>query len=154
MKFVFAIALTGFSIPSVAQSQGKEEIFSSTDLRDQLVQIALQAKASGSRGSTLGEYGTHALKLSERTASGGAEIHAHFDDVVLVMEGKKKLIAGGDVIDAHAGSNGETTVSGISNGIVQTIAAGDVAHIPAGMPHQLLIAHGTAYSAFAIEMKE
>jgi mannose-6-phosphate isomerase-like protein (cupin superfamily) len=154
MKFVFLLVLAAFSLPCLTQSPGKAEVFSSTQLRDQFVQLAQLAKAPGSSGSTLGDYGTHALKLSERTASGGAEIHAHFDDVMLVMHGKAKLITGGDVIDAHAGSNGETTGSGIRNGVVQTIAEGDLIHIPAGTPHQLLIAPGTTYSALVIKVKE
>ena len=102
----------------------------------------------------MGEYGTHAIKLSSRTTDGGAEIHAHFDDVMLVTEGNATLITGGTVVDAHTGSDGETHGSGIRNGIVQTISAGDLVHIPAGTPHQLLIAPGTSYSALVIKVRE
>ena len=154
MKLAFVIALTAFSIPCVAQSPGNSEVFSSAQLHGQLVRLAQQAKDKGSSGSTLGDYGTHTLKLNERTASGGAEIHARFDDVILVVEGKATLITGGDVIDAHAGDSGETTGSSIRNGVAQPIAAGDVVHIPAGTPHQLLIAPGTTYSALVIKVKE
>jgi mannose-6-phosphate isomerase-like protein (cupin superfamily) len=154
MKFSAVIALAVLSIVCKAQSPGKAEIFSSVQIHGQLAQLALQAKASGSSGSTLGDYGTHALKLSERTASGGAEIHAHFDDVMLVMEGKAQLITGGEVLGAHSGANGETTGSGIRSGTVQTIVAGDLVHIPAGTPHQLIIAPGTTYSALVIKVKE
>jgi mannose-6-phosphate isomerase-like protein (cupin superfamily) len=154
MKFSVAIAFAVLSLACQAQSPGKVEIFSSTQIHDQLAQLALQAKASGSGGATLGDYGTHALKLSERTASGGAEIHAHFDDVMLVMEGRAKLITGGEVIGAHNGANGETTGSGIRDGTTQTIATGDLVHIPAGTPHQLVIPPGTTYSALVIKVKE
>ena len=63
MKLVLTIILTAFSIPCLAQSPGKAEIFSSAMIHGQLAQLAQQAKASGSSGSTLGNYGTHALKL-------------------------------------------------------------------------------------------
>jgi mannose-6-phosphate isomerase-like protein (cupin superfamily) len=154
MKLAFTLILTVLSVPCPAQSPGKAEVFSSAQIRGQLAQLAQQAQKSGSSGSTLGDYGTHALKLSERTASGGAEIHAHFDDVMLVMEGKAQLITGGEVIDAHNGSNGETTGSGIRNGTVQSIVSGDLVHIPAGTPHQLIIAPGITYSALVIKVKE
>lgn len=154
MKLPFAIAFALFALPCTAQSPGKAEVFSSAQIHDQLVQLAQQGKAKGSSGSTLGDYGTHAIKLSERTVSGGAEVHAHFDDVMIVMEGRATIITGGDLIDAHAGSNGESTGSGIRNGITQRIATGDIVHIPAGTPHQLLIAPGTAYSALVIKVKE
>jgi quercetin dioxygenase-like cupin family protein len=154
MKLPIAIAFAMLALPSAAQSPGKAEVFSSAQIHDQLEQLAQQAKAKGSSGATLGDYQTHAIKISERTVSGGAEIHAHFDDVMLVMEGKATLITGGEVIDAHPGSNGETTGSGIRNGNVQNVSAGDIVHIPAGIPHQLLIAQGTAYSALVIKVKE
>ena len=154
MKLAIAFALTAFSISALAQSLGKTEVFSSAALHTQFALLAEQARSNGSSGVTLGDYGTHALKLSERTVSGGAEIHAHFDDVMLVIEGKATLIIGGTLIDAHTGSTGETMGSGIRNGSVQIINAGDLVHIPAGTPHQLLIAPGSTYSALVIKVKE
>jgi mannose-6-phosphate isomerase-like protein (cupin superfamily) len=154
MRQVFAILFTAFSIHCAAQSAGKAEVFSSAQIQSQFVQLASQTKASGSSGSTIGDYGTHALKLSERTVSGGAEIHAHFVDVMLVMDGKAELITGGELIGAHEGTNGEITGSGIRNGSTQQIAKGDLVHIPAGVPHQLIIAPGTTYEALVIKVKE
>jgi mannose-6-phosphate isomerase-like protein (cupin superfamily) len=143
-----------FALPCAAQSSGKAEVFPSAELQVQLTRLAQQAKAGGSGGSTLGDYGTHAIKLSERTASGGAEIHAHFDDVMLVMDGTAELITGGELVGMHNGANGETTASGIRNGTSQHIGPGDLIHIPAGVPHQLIIAPGTIYSALVIKVKE
>jgi mannose-6-phosphate isomerase-like protein (cupin superfamily) len=154
MKLATAIALTFLAIPCTAQSPDNAEVFSAANVQGQLVQLAQQVKDKGSSGSTLGEYGTHAIKLSERTVSGGAEIHAHFDDVMIVMEGKATLITGGELIDSHVGSNGESTGSGIRNGITKSIGTGDIVHVPAGVPHQLLIAPGTTYSALVIKVKE
>jgi mannose-6-phosphate isomerase-like protein (cupin superfamily) len=154
MKSAILAAFLGFSMAAVAQSGGKAEVFTSADVHGQLVQLTEQAKAKGSSGSTLGEYGTHAIKLSERTVSGGAEIHAHFDDVMLVMEGRATLITGGTLIDPHSGSNGETTGSGIRDGATQSLAPGDVVHVPAGTPHQIIVPPGTIYSAMVIKIKE
>jgi mannose-6-phosphate isomerase-like protein (cupin superfamily) len=154
MKIALAIALMGLSIACSAQSPSKAEVFSSAQLKDQLNLLAPKAKASGGGGETLGEYGSHTILISERTASGGAEAHAHFDDVMIVLAGKATLITGGSLIDAHAGINGESSGSGIRDGITKSIAAGDVVHVPAGTPHQLLIDAGTLYSALVIKVKE
>jgi quercetin dioxygenase-like cupin family protein len=153
MKVAFALLLIVFSASCLAQSPGKAEVFSSAQIRSQFDQLAQQASTKGSGGSTLADYGTLAIKLSERTVSGGAEIHAHFDDVMLVTEGKATLVTGGDLIDAHTVSEGEIAGSSIHNGIVQSVVTGDVIHIPAGTPHQLLIAPGTTYSALVIKVK-
>jgi mannose-6-phosphate isomerase-like protein (cupin superfamily) len=153
MKVTFAIALIVFSIPCFAQSPGKAEVFSSAQIRSQLDQLAQQADAKGGGTSVLADYGALAIKLSERNASGGAEIHAHFDDVMLVTEGKATLVTGGDLIDAHTVSDGETAGSGIRNGTTQSVATGDIIHVPAGTPHQILIAPGTTYSAVVIKVK-
>jgi mannose-6-phosphate isomerase-like protein (cupin superfamily) len=154
MKAAFAIALIVFSVPCIAQSPGKADVFSSAQIRSQLDQLAQQTTVKGSSGSTLADYGALAIKLSERTVSGGAEIHAHFDDVMLVTEGKATLVTGGDLIDAHSVSEGEIAGTGIRNGVIQSVATGDVIHIPAGTPHQLLIAAGTTYSALVIKVKQ
>jgi mannose-6-phosphate isomerase-like protein (cupin superfamily) len=154
MKLAIAIVMTAFGISALAQSAGKAQVFTAADVHGQLAQLDEQAKAKGSSGSTLGDYGTHAIRLSARTASGGAEIHAHFDDVMLVTEGKATLITGGTVVDGQTESDGETHGASIRDGISQTISVGDVVHIPAGTPHQLLIAPGTAYSALVIKVKE
>ena len=154
MKLALAFTLAILAAPCFAQSTGKAEVFPAADVRANLTQLAAEANAKGSSGSTLGDYGSHAIKLNERTASGAAEIHAHFDDVMIVMEGKATLISGGDIINPHTGANGETSGTEIHNGVTQTIAAGDLVHIPAGTPHQLNIAPGTTYSAIVIKVKE
>lgn len=154
MKLVFAIGLILFSVSCLAQSPGKAKVFSSAQIRSELDQLAKQAGSKGSGGSTLADYGALALKLSARTVSGGAEIHAYFDDVMLVTEGKATLVTGGGLIDAHTVSEGEIVGSDIRNGISQSIMTGDVIHIPAGTPHQLLIAPGTTYGALVIKVRQ
>jgi mannose-6-phosphate isomerase-like protein (cupin superfamily) len=157
---VLAAPAIFFTPASAAQGPGQApgpaaaQVFSAADVHGLLAQLADQAKAKGSTSSTLADYGSHALRLNARTTSGGGEIHAHYDDVMLVTEGKATLITGGTVIDPHTGSDGETRGSGIQNGIVQTISVGDIVHIPAGTPHQLVVASGTTYSYVVIKVRE
>src|ERR1700740_2980348 len=83
-----------------AQAQNaskKADYFSAKEIQKQLADLAPKSQSSGSSGSTLGDYGSHQLKLSVRTASGGAEIHAHYDDVFFVTQGQATLITGGTV---------------------------------------------------------
>jgi mannose-6-phosphate isomerase-like protein (cupin superfamily) len=154
MKIAFVIAFIGLAVGCRAQSPDGAQIFSSAQLHGQLNILAQQAAKAGSSSIALGDYGSHTIMLSERTVSGGAEIHAHFDDVMIVMSGKATLISGGRLIDAHSSSNGESSGSGIRDGVTRAIAAGDIVHVPAGTPHQLLIDRGTPYSALVVKIRE
>jgi mannose-6-phosphate isomerase-like protein (cupin superfamily) len=148
------LAALSLAVPAATLSGDKAEVISAREVRMQLAQLAPQAKATGSSGSTLASYGNLALKLSVRTSSGGAEIHAHYDDLMIVQQGSATLVTGGTVVDPKAGSDGETKGSSVQGGTSQSLAPGDVVIVPAGVPHQLLIPPGTLYSALVAKVKE
>ncbi|MGB7190381.1 MAG: hypothetical protein WBD10_09615 [Acidobacteriaceae bacterium] len=154
MKLIPILAAALIAAPCFAQSNGGAQVFSGRDVTTQMASLVAKAKASGSSGAKLGEYGSHAIQLSVRTKSGGAEVHAHFDDIFYVTEGKATLITGGTVIDAKANADGETHGKGIENGQIRTISKGDIVNIPAGTPHQLKIAAGAVYAAVVIKVRE
>jgi mannose-6-phosphate isomerase-like protein (cupin superfamily) len=149
-----AIAALALGIPAATLTGDKAQVIPASELQTQLAQLVPQTKTTGSSGSALARYGNLALNLSVRTASGGGEIHAHYDDLMIVEQGSATLVSGGTVIDAKTDSNGETRGSGIQNGKQQAIAVGDVVIVPAGVPHQLLIPPGTTYSAMVAKIRE
>jgi mannose-6-phosphate isomerase-like protein (cupin superfamily) len=153
MKMISLVMMAAVAVPCYALQGKKVEVFSNKDIASQLSSLAQKAKPSGSSGATLGDYKSHAIKLSVRTGSGGAEIHAHYDDIFVVTEGQATLVTGGTVLDGKTSADGETAGSKIQNGTSQTIAKGDVVHIPAGTPHQLLL-DGNIFSAIVIKVKE
>jgi mannose-6-phosphate isomerase-like protein (cupin superfamily) len=130
------------------------DVFSSENVTSQFVGLVQTAKRSGSSGTTLGDYKSHSIKLSVRTASGGAEVHSHYDDIFFVTEGTATLVTGGSVMHAKTDRDGETTGSRIENGKSETIAKGDVVHIPAGMPHQFILSRGAVYSSIVVKVRE
>ena len=154
MKLVPILAVTVLAIPSFAQTASNAQVFSGDDVAAQLKTLVQAAKPSGSSGATLGDYQSHSIKLSVRTASGGAEIHAHFDDIFVVTEGKATLITGGTLVNAKTGSDGETKGSSIDGGKSETIAKSDIVHIPAGTPHQLIIAPGEVFRTIVVKVRE
>lgn len=129
-------------------------MFSSSSIHKQTDALVDETKAKGSSGAVLADYGSHAIRISERTVSGGAEIHAHFDDVMMVLEGSATLITGGTVVDPHTNDAGETSGKKVENGKSQTISAGDIVHVPAGVPHQIIIPPGMLYKAIVIKIRE
>lgn len=148
------VALMAMAAPAVVLTGDKAEVIPAHEVQAQLAQLASQAKASGSSGSTLASYGNLVLKLSMRTTSGGAEIHAHYDDLMIVQQGSATLVTGGKVENPQVGKNGETKGTSVQGGKSQTIKVGDVVVVPAGVSHQLLIPQGTLYSALVAKIKE
>jgi uncharacterized RmlC-like cupin family protein len=146
--------LIGTANAQSATKSASGEVFSADAIASQQKTMVSKSASSGSAGVTLGDYGTHSIRLSTRSASGGAEVHAHFDDVMYVTGGVATLLTGGTVIDPKISSEGETAGSGIRDGASRRVAKGDVIHVPAGVPHQLQIAPGTTFSAIVVKVKE
>jgi len=154
MKLIPILAVALLAVPCLAQTSGSAEVFPGKDVAAQLATLAQKAKPSGSSGATLGDYKSHAIKLSVRTASGGAEVHAHYDDIFVVTGGTATLITGGTVVDARTGADGETKGTRIQDGKSEAIAKSDIVHVPAGTPHQLIIAPGETFSAIVVKVRE
>lgn len=154
MKLIPILAVTALAVPALARSGSSAEVFPGKDVASQLTALVDKARPSGSSGAVLGDYKSHAIRLSVRTASGGAEIHAHYDDIFVVTDGSATLITGGTVIDPKTGADGETKGTRIQDGKSQTITRDAIVHIPAGTPHQLIIAPGTSFSSIVVKVKE
>jgi mannose-6-phosphate isomerase-like protein (cupin superfamily) len=147
-------AAIAFSISAAAQTGRKADLFAADQIKAKIAELTPQAAASGSSGAVLADYGSHKVQISVRTTSGGAEIHAHFDDVMIVQQGTATLITGGTVTEPKSNPNGETNGTGIQGGKSQTIGAGDIVTVNAGVPHQLIVPAGTTYAAVVIKIKE
>ena len=152
MTVLFVVTI--FTLPAAAQSSGKADVFSAAQIKALLTTLGTQAAAAGSAGTTLADYGSHKVQLSVRTSSGGAEVHAHFDDVMIVQQGSATLITGGTVIGPKSTPEGETKGTGIQGGKSQTISPGDLVTVNAGVPHQIIVSPGTTYSAVVIKVRE
>jgi mannose-6-phosphate isomerase-like protein (cupin superfamily) len=124
------------------------------DIPNAIQALVPAAQASGSSGKTLADYGSYKLQLSVRTSSGGAEVHAHWDDVMTVETGSATLITGGTVIDGKTGADGETHGVKIDGGSSREIHPGDVLTIRAGTPHQLILKPGMVYGAVVVKIHE
>ena len=155
MKIAIAtLAALALAVPAATMTGDKTTVIPAADVQSAITQLVPQAKSAGSSGSTLASTGNLALKLSVRTSSGGAEIHAHYDDLMIVEQGSATLITGGTVVGGTTGADGETHGSGIEGGVNKTITVGDVVIVPAGQPHQLLIPTGVVYAAMVAKIKE
>jgi mannose-6-phosphate isomerase-like protein (cupin superfamily) len=108
---------------------------------------------SGSAGITLARYPGHYTMLTARTASGGGELHAHFADFLIVVDGEGTEMTGGTMVDPKEGANGETRGKTLEGATPHLLHKGDVIHIPAGTPHQAIEAPGQSIIIYVIKVE-
>ena len=117
----------------------------------------LKQKALSGDGASsvkLSDYGNHFTMLSYRSKSGGAELHAKFADIFYVIEGSATLQTGGKLVNPTQTSSDEPRGTAVEGGTETFLREGDFAHIPAGVPHRLIIPDGTDFCYYVIKVRE
>jgi mannose-6-phosphate isomerase-like protein (cupin superfamily) len=112
------------------------------------------AQGDGSASETLDKYPHHYTMLAFRNRNGGGELHENFADLFYILDGKATVVTGGALVDRHSSAPGEVRGSSVDGGSRQDVIAGDVVHIPAGMPHQMLVPEGSTVTYFVVKVQE
>ncbi len=124
-------------------------------LLERAAYLRKMAKAGdGQASETLREYPRHAAMLSFRSRNGEAEVHERFADLFYVLAGAATLVTGGIVKGARSVGPGETRGEAIEGGAKQELKAGDVAHVPAGTPHRMLVSSDKTVTSFVLKIQE
>jgi mannose-6-phosphate isomerase-like protein (cupin superfamily) len=128
--------------------------------QDQLLEKAQTLKqqaeqsSTGSASVTLEKYPGHFTMLAFRDRSGGAELHKEYADIDVVLDGSCTLIVGGNIPDAKTTGPGEVRGASIQGGQSTNLHKGDILHIPANTPHQMLLPQGGTVTYFVIKARE
>jgi hypothetical protein len=117
-----------------------------------LNRVADSLSRGPSTGHRLGDHGTYQYLQIRRPRSGVPEVHDRWTDVTMVQSGRATLLSGGIVNGGHLESPGEHRGGTITGGSSRSVAAGDLMIIPAGMPHQYLIASGDSLRYLTIKV--
>lgn len=108
----------------------------------------------GTASEELKTFPGHVAILSVRLRSGPAEVNEEFAQLFMVLEGHATVVIGGkteETCNAGAGPAMNTTVI---SGSKQQLRAGDVVHIAAGAPYQLLLAGDKTLGYLVIRIRE
>ncbi|MGA3009319.1 MAG: hypothetical protein ABSD72_03570 [Terracidiphilus sp.] len=156
MKIGIALmALAGCVMPMAASQTLVADRLTQSQLIEQAQLLSAKAQGpSGTASARLSEYPNHYTMVALRHKDGGAEIHANFADFFLVVQGNATLVTGGSVADGKEVSPGEIRGTFVRNGTSMTLNPGDVVHIPATVPHQMLVPNGSTFIYFVIKVKE
>ena len=114
----------------------------------------LAKHGDGSASETLKEYPQHLAMLSFRSRSGEVEVHERFADLFVVLAGAATLVTGGTVSGARIVAPGEMRGISIEGGTQQNLRPGDVAHVPAGTPHQMLLKGDDTITCLVMKVQE
>lgn len=97
---------------------------------------------------------TFRVMNTAREKSGQAEVHDDWTDNLAVQEGEATLITGGKVVDAKTTAPGEHRGASITGGTAMPMRPGDYFLIPAGTPHQMIVAPGKRVKFLAFKTKK
>jgi hypothetical protein len=152
------LSLALAAAPLFAQSTDPV-VHTASDLQQREAKLIETAKASptGLAVGRLEDYGNDYTLLIVRVHTGDAERHQFFADQIVITKGTITLITGGTMQNEHpnegAGRPGETLGSGIDGGKEVILNAGDIVHIPAGIPHWVKLAPDTTATYLVFKEK-
>jgi mannose-6-phosphate isomerase-like protein (cupin superfamily) len=135
---------------SVFAAEGVVDHYSAKDLAG--IKDKLAAGHPTYKSEQLKKYKGHYSMLAYREATGSSEVHEHEADIFVVQEGEGSLLIGGKLVNSHVEKPGELRGTSIAGGETIHYAAGDIFHIPAGVPHQLLVEKGKHISYFVMKV--
>jgi len=91
---------------------------------------------------TLADYKSHRFRMLYRDADGNPEQHDTIIDIVYVKSGEGTLVLGGTMAGQRTTGPGESVGTRLDGGERHPLGAGDIVHIPAGIPHAFLVPPG------------
>lgn len=114
----------------------------------------LAAYGDGVATETLKEHPSHLTMLCFRSRDGIIESHESATVFFHILEGRATLVTGGMMAGVKTVAQGEMQGDRIEGGTRQELRAGDVVHIPAGVPHQVLVAGEKTITYLVVKIME
>ena len=153
MKLLFGLSamILLLAMALVAADPAGFAMYSSADLKARV--DAAKPDDHKVRMNRVGSWGNHSMLAIRRDGDGEAEVHDTQVDVVFVKSGEGTLILGGTVVEPRTTGPGEIRGKSITGGVSKKMAAGDVIHIPAKIPHQMLVPKTLTFEVLKVDAK-
>lgn len=126
--------------------------YSAADLKSIGAQLGADSKHARFASRKLERYSNHYTMLAHREGNGSVELHVHEADIFFVVDGEAAVVTGGKIMNPKTESPGEIRGTSIEGGKRQELSAGDVLHIAANTPHQLLLEPGKQFDYFVAKV--
>ena len=139
------------ALPLVAADPQGFAMWSSSDLQTRANAAKVDQHKVGL--DPVANWGNHSLLLVHREGNGEVEVHETQVDVITVISGKGTLLVGGTTVGGHTTAPGEIRGPSLNGGTRHPMAAGDVFHIPANVPHQMLVPKSLVIQVVKVDSK-
>lgn len=141
-------------LPSIASAQSVDTYSAQKfeQIKKDLMPKADQA--GGDAALQLEKYPNHSSMVSFRNKSGKGELHEQMADVMFILDGSATLVTGGSLVNAKTTAPNEQRGDSVKGGKSVTLHKGDVAHIPANTPHQMILPAGGTIEYFVVKVQK
>lgn len=129
-------------------------VWKSTDISARGKALSQKLDAQKVASEVIATEGNRKFMVAHREGSGLAEWHEKEADVMFISAGNVTMIYGGTIVDEKSTAAGEKRGSSIKGGTEAKLGAGDVLHIPAKVPHQMILAPGAQVTYFVTKVVE
>ena len=126
----------------------------STDIMAKGKVLAQKLDAQKVASETIATEGNRTFMIAHREGSGIPEWHEKQADVIFISAGQITMVYGGTIVDAKTTAPGEMRGTSIQGGTEAKLGPGDVLHIPAKVPHQMMLAPGAQVTYFVTKVIE
>ena len=151
MRVVTILALTLFATQSGA---GGVHVWRSSDIAAKGSELAKKLDAQKVASEVIATEGNRTFMVAHREGSGLAEWHEKQADVIFISSGQVTMIYGGTIVDGKTTAPGEMRGPSIKGGTEAKLGPGDVLHIPAKVPHQMILAPKVKVTYFVTKVVE
>ncbi|MFL6450363.1 MAG: cupin domain-containing protein [Bryobacteraceae bacterium] len=150
MRFLSTWAMLLSAAICLNAAGSKVDIYTTKEMKG--ISEKLSKKGGQFVSEELNRWGDHYTMLAHRDKTGSSEVHQHEADIFVVEEGDAAILTGGTLVNSKTEKPGELRGSSITGGERHSLSTGDIIHIPAGVPHQLLIEKGKPFTYFVIKV--
>jgi mannose-6-phosphate isomerase-like protein (cupin superfamily) len=150
-KTALAVMMTAV-VPLMAAEPTEVVVWSGSELQGYGKKLAPKMNAGKVASERLATFPNHFAMIAHREGDGEAELHEKQADLFVVASGAATLVYGGEVVSPKTTAPNEVRGPSIKGGERKAVAAGDVVHIPAKIPHQLLVPAGREFTYFVMKV--
>jgi uncharacterized RmlC-like cupin family protein len=129
-------------------------VWRSSDITAKGKVLAQKLDAQKVASEVIATEGNRTFMVAHREGSGIPEWHEKQADIIFISAGQITMIYGGTIVDAKTTAPGEMRGTSIQGGTEAKLGPGDVLHIPAKVPHQMMLAAGAQVTYFVTKVVE